>query len=356
MNTPVPKSLTQQILEQSALTSAFDPIDVTQVETLLAQHYRMRGDLRRLSSEKDETFRLRTDSGDYLVKVSSPDEAEVVVAFQTALMRSLEDVAPKLPAQRVRLTVDGTDNVAINVRNGPTRYLRVLNFVEGVFWAQTSPSRDQLVELGEMLARVDLGLKTFAHPADERMLVFDIRHFHKLTELVAYTTRVEHRQLAQRAFQIFHSAIVPRLGDLEIQVIHGDFTPYNVVVEPKGTRFVKGVIDFGDAVRSALIFDPAVSIVHLLGRTPDHPWIDACAFLAGFEQARPLKDSELSLLPVAALARLTLLALMKTWRAERTPEQRDHLLTGAADYWIKLEQAMSVPLDDVIAQMRAQPS
>lgn len=46
-----------------------------------------------------------------------------------------------------------------------------------------------------------------------------------------------------------------------------------------------------------------------------------------------------------------LAALMKSWGVERTPEQCDHLLARTADYWIKLEQPMAVPMEDVIAQI-----
>lgn len=43
-------------------------------------------------------------------------------------------------------------------------------------------------------------------------------------------------------------------------MIHGDYSPYNVLVDPGTDSFVTGVIDFGDSMRSALIFDPAVSL------------------------------------------------------------------------------------------------
>jgi Ser/Thr protein kinase RdoA (MazF antagonist) len=85
---------------------------------------------------------------------------------------------------------------------------------------------------------------------------------------------------------------------------------------------------------------------------PDQPWRDACAFVAGYERARPIKDQELPLLPAAALARLTLRALITNWRAERVPERRDYLLGHAKDDWINVERSMAVPMGDVIAQLR----
>jgi Ser/Thr protein kinase RdoA (MazF antagonist) len=336
--------------------SSHTPIDVGLVSLLLDEHYHLSGRLHPLATEKDDTFRLRGDSARYLVKVSPPDEARAVVEFQTAAMRFLESASPELPVQRVRLTVDGRDHVLIEAGDGTARVLRVFDFVDGAVWAQVNPDGEQLAKVGQMLGRVDVALEAFAHPADRRGLVWDIRHFHELTELVEHTPDAVHRRLADRVFELFEATIVPRLDDLETQVIHGDYSPYNVVVDEQSVDYVTGVIDFGDTMRSAVIFDPAVAMANLLGRTPEQPWREACGFVAGYESARPIRDRELPLLPAAALARLTLRALITNWRAERVPERRDYLLAHAKDDWVNVERALAVPLADVVAQLRGSPS
>jgi Ser/Thr protein kinase RdoA (MazF antagonist) len=323
------------------------------VSSLLEEHYHLTGRLQLVATEKDDTFRLRTELTDYLVKISPPDEAEAVVGLQTAAMRFLERAAPELPVQRVRLTVDGSDNVVIEANDGRPRVLRVFDFVEGAVWARADPDDEELAKVGEMLGRVDVALEAFVHPADQRELVWNIRHFHNVTGLVEHTPNAEQRQLAEQVFRLFEATIVPRLNDLDIQVIHGDYSPYNVVVDEQSDDYVTGVIDFGDTMRSAVIFDPAVALANLVGRTPEQPWRDACAFVAGYERARPIKDQELPLLPVAALARLTLRALITNWRANRVPERRDYLWTHAKDDWINIERSMAVPMADVAALLDA---
>ncbi|WP_328825740.1 phosphotransferase [Streptomyces ureilyticus] len=352
MNTSPATNYAQRLLEESGLTSSHEPIDVMLVSTFLEEHYRLNGRLGRLATEKDDTFRLSTDSSNYLVKVSPPDEAETAVALQTAAMRYLETTASHLPVQRVKLTADGDDHVTIRLNNGRTRVLRVFDFVEGQVLADANPDAERLARAGEMLGLIDVALRPFTHPADRRGLAWDIRHFHQLTELVEYTPSSEHRQLAQSVFRLFGENVVPRLTDLETQVIHGDFSPYNIVVDPKSDHFVTGVIDFGDTMRSAVIFDPAVPMANLLGRTPDHPWRDACAFAEGYQRERPIQASELPLLPIAVLARLALRALITNWRAERAPERREYLLDHAKDDWINIERSLTVSLDDVVAHLR----
>ena len=353
MSTSLPTSAATRLFEESSLGASHEPIDEQLVSMLLEKHYDLGGGLERLATEKDDTFRLRTDSRSYLVKVSPPSEPHGVVAVQTAVMRFLEDTAPELPVQRVRLTAVGDDNVLVTTTDGSPRVLRVFEFVEGAVLADVEPDAEQLATVGRILGRIDVALAAFTHPSAQRGLVWDLQHFHELTGLVEHTTDTEHRQLAQEVFRLFAQAIVPRLDDLETQVIHGDYSPYNVVVDPDSDAFVTGVIDFGDTVRSAVIFDPAVCVANLLGRVPDEPWRDAGAFVTGYGRARPIDPLELPLLPVAGLSRLTLRALITNWRAERVPERRDYLLEHAKDDWINVERAMTVPFDDVVAQLRA---
>ena len=332
--------------------SSHEPIDVGLVSSVLDRDHQLIGRLQSVATEKDDTFRLKAGESDYLVKVSPPDEPFSVVELQTAAMRFLEAAAPELPVQRVRLTVDGRDHVVVAANDGRSRVLRVFTFVEGSVLAHVDPDGEQLAAVGEMLGRVDMALEPFSHPADRRGLVWDLRHFHQLTELVEHTPNSEHRLLAEGVLRLFAATVVPRLDDLETQVIHGDYSPFNVVVDGEREGYVTGVIDFGDTMRSAVIFDPAVGMANLLGRTPDDPWRDASAFVAGYERTRPIKDRELPLLPVAALARLTLRALITNWRAERVPERRDYLLAHAKDDWTNVARAMDIPLADVLAQLR----
>lgn len=351
MSTP-PGSVAERLFAESGMGSAHDPIDVDLVTSVLAEHYDLAGRLQPLATEKDDTFRLEADSAGYLVKVSPPDEAREVVDLQTAVMRFLEAAAPELPVQRVRLTLDGRDHVDI-AADGGSRVLRVFEFVEGSVWAQARPDGEQLAVVGEMLGRVDVALEGFTHPADRRGLVWDIGHFHELRELLDHTPDAGHRGLAERVFDLFEAAVVPSLADLETQVIHGDYSPYNVVVDDQWEGYVTGVIDFGDTVRSAVIFDPAVAMANLLGRTPQDPWREACAFVAGYQRTRPIRDHEVPLLPVAALARLTLRGLITNWRAERVPERRDYLLAHAKDDWAHVQLALTTPIADIISRLRA---
>ncbi|BCM17653.1 phosphotransferase enzyme family protein [Mesorhizobium sp. J8] len=347
-----PGAVLKRLLEESSLLASSQPIDPVLLKNVLERHYGLGGHVERLGSEKGHTFRLKVKANEYLVKVSPSDEPEPVTALQIEAMRYLDDAAHALPVQRIKRTLDGRDSVPIDVGDGLCRTLSVFCFVEGLLWEQMEADVEQLTKAGDMLGRLNVALRSFEHPAAARSLVYDIRHFLHWTGLVEYAPHPKHRLLAQRVFRLFEEGVLPRLLSLRMQVIHGDYAPNNVVVDSHSDVFVKAILDFGDAVHSAVIFDPANTVAHLIGRSQDHPWQDAFAFVAGYNQSQPLNASELPLLPVAALARLTMLALIRYWKAERAPDQSKELLASAEYYWANLERAMDVSLDDVIARFR----
>ncbi|RAZ71146.1 phosphotransferase [Mesorhizobium atlanticum] len=337
----------QRLLEVSCLLAPSEPVDLSHLATALETHYGLRGQLKRLPSEKGVTLRLTAETGEFLVKMAPIDEPEPVTSLQVAVMRHLEDRAPNVPVQRLQVARDGNDSVFISPDGGRRRILTVYKFVRGVLWEQVLADTGQIIQVGETLGSLNRALAHFDHPAAGRDLVYDIHHFAEWAPLVEQVPVSHHRSLALRVFGLFADSVQPRLGDLEQQVIHGDFAPNNVVVDPEGANFTKAILDFGDAVRTAAIFDPANTMAHLVGGTHDHPWESAVTFGDGYMRSRPVNAAEVQLLPPAALARLTMLALIRYWKAERSPDQHGELMSEAEYYWANLEKALRVPCDEV---------
>ncbi|MER9331437.1 phosphotransferase enzyme family protein [Mesorhizobium sp. M0488] len=346
-----PGPVLERLLEESSLLASTQPIDPLLLQNMVEAHYGLNGNFSILGSEKGHTFRLKAKANEYLVKVSPSDEPEPITALQIGAMRYLDDVAHALPVQRIKPTLDHRDSVPIDVGDGACRILSVFCFVEGLLWEQMEANVEQLTKAGGTLGRLNVALRSFEHPAAMRSLVYDIRHFLHWGGIVEYVPNPKHRLLAQRVFSRFEEVMQPRLSSLQMQLIHGDYAPNNVVADPHTDAFVTAILDFGDTVHSAVIFDPANTVAHLIGRSQDHPWQDAFAFVAGYQQSRPINEAELPLLPIAALARLTMLALIRYWKAERAPDQSEELLASAEYYWKNLERAVAVPLDGVVAQL-----
>ncbi|RUP17929.1 phosphotransferase, partial [Methylobacterium sp.] len=130
----------------------------------------------------------------------------------------------------------------------------------------------------------------------------------------------------------FAARIVPALPDLPHQVVHNDLGGDNILVDPDDPDRITGVIDFGDMVRTARMFDVAIAAAYQLGLDAD-PLGPALAFLRGYASVARLSEAEVALLPTAIRTRMALRLLIPEWRARRFPERRDYLTRNSAGVW-----------------------
>ncbi|MEV7604095.1 phosphotransferase [Paenarthrobacter sp. NPDC089322] len=332
------------VASESGLLAGHVRLDESTVMELLEQAYGLRGMLVRIPTEKDETFRLRSGEETYLVKVSSPDEDPLIVHLQTACMEHLERTATDLPAQRLVRNLHGEPQVLMPTTDGPfDRVLRVMRFLPGEMLASHEASAAQLQSVGSSLARLSLALQDFEHPRAERLLLWDLKHFHRMRPLLHHVTEKHQRTLAEAIFDQFDEKVVPLLDVLTSQVVHGDFSPFNVLVDPGSPDYVSGIIDFGDVVRTPVIFDLSVTMANFLGTNPSSPWEHALQVMNGYRNIRPLPVHELEALVISAQARLLLRALITQWRASHLPERRAYLVSHSEPDWDRLHATAAAP-------------
>ena len=336
------------VASESGLLAEQSQLADSTVLELLEESYGLKGVLVRIPTEKDETFRLRDGQETYLVKVSPPDEDPAIVHLQTACMEHLERTAPELPVQRLIRSVAGDPQVLIPAPGGPfDRVLRVMRFMPGNLLASHDASAGQLELVGSSLARLGLALQDFDHPRADRLLLWDLKHFHRMRPLLDYVDDGNKRSLAEDIFDQFDQKVVPLLDTLAPQVVHGDFSSFNVLVDPDVPDFVTGIIDFGDVVRTPVIFDISVTMANLLGADPDNPWVHALPIVDGYRNIRPLAGQELEALIVSAQARLLLRALITQWRASQLPQRRDYLLSHSKLDWDRLAATAGAPAPEL---------
>ncbi|MGA8790481.1 MAG: phosphotransferase [Paenarthrobacter sp.] len=332
------------VASESGLVAVQSQLADSAVTALLEQFYELEGTLVRIPTEKDETFRLRAGEEAYLVKVSPPDEDPVIVQLQTTCMEHLERTAPELPVQRLVRSRNGDPQVHLPATDGRfDRVLRVMRFMPGELLVDHPASAEQLRTVGSSLARLGLALQGFDHPRADRMLLWDLKHFRRMRPLLDYVDEDSKRVLAEEIFDEFDAKVVPLLDTLATQVVHGDFSPFNVLVDPMRSDYVIGIIDFGDVVRTPVIFDLSVTMANLLGTDPESPWEQALDVMVGFLSIRPLPALELEALIVSAKARLLLRALITQWRASQLPQRRDYLLSHSKPDWERLAFTAAAP-------------
>lgn len=223
----------------------------------------------------------------------------------------------------------------------------VLGYIEGTLLSDVQPSDAGWVQIGSTLGMLTGALREYAHPAAGRTVVWDMRHFMRMSALADSLDNPRERSLADAVIGDYAKLAVPRLRTASAQVIHGDLSPFNIVVAPGDPSRVLGVIDFGDMVRTSVLFDVTVAMSNTLDTESSDPWAVPCELLSGYLRTQPLPDEQVLILRETSLGRLLLRALISRRRSERVPGSEAYLMSHARCDWDRLEHAMAVPAASV---------
>jgi Ser/Thr protein kinase RdoA (MazF antagonist) len=303
------------------------PVPVGAVAALLAERHGLAGRFEPLPGERDQNLRLdATDGRRYVVKIANPAEDPAVIDFQSAALSWIARADPALPVPRVVAALDGGVVTAFDDGAGE-RLLRVLTFLDGVPMRSVRPAPAQHAALGRIAGRLLRALERFAHPADGHVLLWDLARAADLRSRLPVVDASRRDRIA-RILDRFDAEVAPRLARLPSQVVHNDFNPHNLLVDPDDPDRIAGVIDFGDMVRTARAADIAVAASYLLR----HPGgIDAAAaFVAAVGDEVPLLPDEVSLLPDLMATRLAAAITISEWRAAGRAAERDYILRNHA--------------------------
>lgn len=282
-----------------------------------------------LWGEKDSNYRLSLPDGrEYLLKILTPGENPDVTRMHSLALLHVANADPSVPVQRVISTTDGAPDARITDTDGFERAIRLVSFVTGEVEKGQPQSPALRRSVGDRLARLQQALADFEHPAAHTRLTWDMAHFAALRPQIALCD-TDLQPWMHAVMDTFQTRIEPMVPTLPAQVIHNDFNPDNLLVDPAEPDVIAGVIDFGDMVHSTRIFDIGVAIAYQL--QPDDPVQSACDVLAGFAAAGGrLTPDEQSLLWTTVKCRNAMRVIIPMWQGSLFPERRDYFHRNGA--------------------------
>lgn len=280
---------------------------------------------------------MQADDGTQaLLKLIHPAEDPAITDFQTSLLLHMARTAPALPVQRIIPTRDGDADTRVTLDDGSVRGMRMVSFVAGALQKSVPASDRQRRNLGRVLAEIQVALQDFAHRADRTDIAWDIAHTPRIRAMLPAIADCARRAMLEDAIVVFERLVAPVSVGLRAQVVHNDLSGDNVVVEPQDHDRIAGVIDFGDATRTAAVNDVAIAATYNLSPGAE-PLGGAAALIEGFHAVRPLREDEVALLPELILARMVVRIGISEWRALRFPENRAYILRNVPTAWAQLE-------------------
>jgi hydroxylysine kinase len=296
--------------------------------------------IRPLTGERDRNFHLTDAAGaEYVLKVVHPAEDAGVTDFQSRALLHVAAADPSLATPRVVRPIGAGEagDVAWNVAGEPLRRVRCLTYLAGRPLHLTTRSMAQRRHLGAFLARLDVALAGFSHPAENHDLLWDLKRAYRVRGLLAEIPDAERRALPEQALDRFAAHVVPVLPSLRAQVVHNDFNPHNVLAGASDDAEIAGVIDFGDMVRAPLIQDLATAAAYQVV-ADGHPLQGAAEMAAAFHAVLPLEPAEIAVLPELIATRLALTIAISSWRAARHPDNADYILRNQGTAWAGLRR------------------
>ncbi|MDG2406160.1 MAG: phosphotransferase [Paracoccaceae bacterium] len=325
------------VSKHGGLAGRYTPMEESRALRILEENYGLLGTLKRFETEKDDTFRVITkDRQKFVLKIANSDETFGEIDFQHRILNHAEARDPTLPIPRIIETRDRRDIFQIAELDGTLRYVRMLSFIDGTPLCETQSNARERVKIGKMLARLRHSTEGFSHAHEDRYYAWDVQHLLTLEHLLDEVDSLEQRDLLSRGLERFRS-IESRLHNCRKQVLHNDFSKSNIVVDHDDPSFVKGIIDFGDSVNTAIAVDVATALLNQLPETPSEDLFHhGRDIMEGYLSIAELTNEELALVPHLVMARIVTRALLTLWRAKLFPKNERYIMRNTEQGWHQL--------------------
>jgi hydroxylysine kinase len=311
------------------------PVAKNEVLAVLLQHYNLSGSLQAITGERDYNFCLtQSNARRYIVKVAHEDETIETLDFQSQVIARIKQTAPHIPVSAELLNREGNPVTAVYFENGLRRFVRVNEFVPGVPLSDVTKGKNTRTAVGALAASLAIALRGFHHPAQNRILLWDIQQAAALAPHMQLLSS-QHFRLVDHFHQHFLKEIAPRAGQLRQGVIHNDLNLHNIFVDPQDHGQISGCIDFGDMVRAPLVNELAIAAAYQLDVTG--PLASILEVAESYNALHPLLPIEVDQLYHLVAMRFVLTAVITHWRSQLHPENAVYILRNAASAFAGLE-------------------
>jgi len=319
------------------------PPRVVELVEWTGQAYGLHGVLTRLPGE-NLNYLLEADHGRRRVlKLAGGTLPPEVIELEHAMIERLVSAGLGLRLPRILPNLQGGIESSFELSDGRVLRARLLDFVEGQAWGETSQHGPELLrDLGRTLAEIDQALLGLDLAAAHRTHRWDLANANCQRGKIGLIDDAGRRQLVEACFHLYAAAALPRLPGLPHSLIHSDANDENVIVaEDK----VVGLLDFADSLFNPTICELAVAIAYAMLDQPE-PLQAAAEIVAGYDAVRRLTLDEREALFPLVCGRLGTTIAIAAERRTIDPSHPNWYVTEARA-WALLERLL--PIDPAAA-------
>lgn len=318
------------------------------------KHYALDARASILVSERDQNFLLHAADGScWVLKIANAAEDAQFTVFQIEALKHIAARANAVTVPAVRPTVDGADYVTLG-KNGQSHIVRLVSWLPGQSLRDSELRPALCRNLGAYLARLGRQLGDFDRAPGQQALLWDMRQALALRAVLPLVADPALRALVADCLDDFEQRALPCFSSLRTQVIHNDFNPDNILLDPQHANDIAGVIDFGDLQIAPLVVDIAIGASYLRNSSGD-PLTHIADFVAGYHAVSPLDDDEVDLLYDLISTRLATTVVILAWRRgarDTADAYLDRAAAGEANAAPFLRRFRELPRADVRRRLR----
>lgn len=346
------RSAADAVMDGGGLSGSHIPMDESEANSWLEKIYGLTGEITRLPAEKDDTFRVTIQGRAHSVlKVANPHDPCEELDFQIQLMKHVAHADPAIPIPAVFTSVAGQHLTHIIDAANQSRQVWMIEHLPGTTLDSFDIDTKQREQVGAVLGKLRNATANYHHPRDSRILAWDVKHLNRLAPLLGFIDNQEHQELVRQGLERF-AQLQPQVDQLRTQVLHNDFSKSNILGDPTKSDFVTGIIDFGDAVRTAIAVDVATALLHNLPRNiAENPDQDVLAgsrdIVRGYLSTAELNAQEIALIPHLTMGRVVARALITIRRAQLFPYNITYILRNTEPGWAQLQWFMNRSIQEI---------
>ena len=218
--------------------------------------YGVTGSVNELTSERDQNFLVRAESGEHFVlKIAAAAELRETLEFQNAVMSHLQGRVTSGFIPHARATKSDEKIATAVDEKGAIHFVRLVTYLPALLLAEVNPHTPELLRgLGTLLGEIDKALEGFSHPAMSRDLKWDLQGALWIKDYTEHIQNPARREIVEHFIRQFETRLAPHAHGLRTSVVHNDANDYNVLVtdDGDGNTRVAGIIDFGDMLQPTL--------------------------------------------------------------------------------------------------------